>query len=978
VDGYLWTDYATGASRRLPQLDADAPSSLLPAGGDAFVYSVGNGTYKVGTPDRDSLIAYTLPEGGQLAGMGENATRALIVRVDPATNEAHAQVLSLAADGSYTAQPVTGLPDGMRPSVQNSARTDGVRHGILAYESLSSPRRYALVDLDTGAAATIPGTSGSLSMLLSPSGVAWKTVADGLATYHMLPQSAVMDGSAASMTAATTTFKAHSTTKDVLVGNHVLTGPLLSVYQPEPNSLFDYVFGSDTETTLLGTAFAAPVVSPDGSVLVSGGTDDTVSAVHRYTPEADGTLSDTTVLPLTPVESSNAGLSLAHGLLRHIDSTPMLEAPAQLTLRNYPLAPDSASPAGPTSTPLPAGTVPCATGVSCLRTVDGGRYGTSFLTTRSNGGASKIHSVSADGVDHAVTLPFNEDGGVVDASLDYTVVRSATKQWVVGTHDGERLLSGPVTAAALRDGTLWQAPADQPAGTVTATDLAAVPDPKTVRTITTGTACTPTELQAAQHWLYWSCGESGPAGVYDLTSGARIQVPAGPALLGDGYLVRHDTAAHQLVMTDFHTGSAAAPQVLADVPDSAVADDRGITFAVDRFEDGVAYVTADRKVHVLATGVPESALTATVTATEKAKPRFLPAGLPWRANVELDHPVDSWRLTVSDAAGHKTAAVFMGGAARQSVSVSWDGRMPDGGLAPSGPYTWQLTATRHGTGAEVPVADGTLTMWCGGMRYRSYDCAGDQALLAVRSAASGGASRWYQATPTGHLSDGGYSENWVQGTGPGQVTALVPFGDFNDDGMGDLLARDGKGVLTAYFGMGQANFDIDNPAITSLRIGSGWGVYNSMQSTGDITGDGLDDLVARDGSGVLWLYAGTGKSSFEPRVRIGSGWQVYTKITATGDLDGDGRGDMVARDTTGALWTYFGDGKGDFLPRVKTGTGWNAYNTLLGIGDLSHDGHPDLLARDPSGVLWRYDGTGDGHFGARVKVGTGWTPYTIF
>jgi hypothetical protein len=593
------------------------------------------------------------------------------------------------------------------------------------------------------------------------------------------------------------------------------------------------------------------------------------------------------------------------------------------------------------------------------------------------GTATLIRSETADGVGHVVMLPLKADSTIVDASLDYEIIRSASSQDVVLTKDPQVVLSGPVTGAALWDDTLWQAPTDQPPGTLTATDLRPTAD-KTVRTITTGTACTPTELQVAQHWLYWSCGESGPAGVYDLTSGARIQVPAGPALLGDGYLVRHDTAAHQLVMTDFHTGSAAAPQVLADVPDSAVADDRGITFAVDRFEDGVAYVTADRKVHVLATGVPESALTATVTATEKAKPRFLPAGLPWRANVELDHPVDSWRLTVSDAAGHKTAAVFTGGAARQSVSVSWDGRMPDGGLAPSGPYAWRLTATRHGTGAEVPVADGTLTMWCGGMRYRSYDCAGDQALLAVRSAASGGASRWYQATPTGHLSDGGYSENWVQGTGPGQVTALVPFGDFNDDGMGDLLARDGKGVLTAYFGMGQANFDIDNPAITSLRIGSGWGVYNSMQSTGDITGDGLDDLVARDGSGVLWLYAGTGKSSFEPRVRIGSGWQVYTKITATGDLDGDGRGDMVARDTTGALWTYFGDGKGDFLPRVKTGTGWNAYNTLLGIGDLSHDGHPDLLARDPSGVLWRYDGTGDGHFGARVKVGTGWTPYTIF
>jgi hypothetical protein len=341
--------------------------------------------------------------------------------------------------------------------------------------------------------------------------------------------------------------------------------------------------------------------------------------------------------------------------------------------------------------------------------------------------------------------------------------------------------------------------------------------------------------------------------------------------------------------------------------------------------------------------------------------------------------VDSWQVTISEAtAGHRTAAVFTGGAARTMVSASWDGRMPDGTLAPSGTYTWKLTVTSQGRTLELPGTSGTLTVLCGTRPYRSYDCDGAPALLTVTSAAAGGSGDWYEATDAGTLASRRYGGYWDQGTGPGQVTALVPFGDFDGDGKGDLLARDGKGVLTVYFGYGEAYYNADGGLNRSLRIGSGWGVYNSMQSTGDITGDGLDDLVARDGNGVLWLYAGTGSSSFEPRVRIGSGWKVYTKITATGDLDGDGRGDMVARDTTGALWTYFGDGKGDFLPRVKTGTGWNIYNTLLGIGDLSHDGRPDLVARDASGVLWRYDGTGDGRFLPRVKIGTGWTRYTLF
>src|SRR5688500_20195326 len=50
--------------------------------------------------------------------------------------------------------------------------------------------------------------------------------------------------------------------------------------------------------------------------------------------------------------------------------------------------------------------------------------------------------------------------------------------------------------------------------------------------------------------------------------------------------------------------------------------------------------------------------------------------------------------------------------------------------------------------------------------------------------------------------------------------------------------------------------------------------------------------------------------SFPNRIRVGAGWNVMNSISATGDLTGDGRADIVARDSSGVLWTYRGNGSG--------------------------------------------------------------------
>ncbi|WP_199548301.1 VCBS repeat-containing protein [Streptomyces sp. N35] len=201
-------------------------------------------------------------------------------------------------------------------------------------------------------------------------------------------------------------------------------------------------------------------------------------------------------------------------------------------------------------------------------------------------------------------------------------------------------------------------------------------------------------------------------------------------------------------------------------------------------------------------------------------------------------------------------------------------------------------------------------------------------------------------------------------------STLVPFGDVNGDGCNDTLVRNSAGELHSYRAVCG---EVVEPGSPSARIGSGWGVYNAFTSPGDLDKDGTTDLLARETStGRLWFYGGDGKGAFKPRTLIGAGWGPYT-VTGAGDLNGDRIGDLVARDSDGILWNYPGDGQGAFGTRVRIGGGWNVYKSIVGVGDLTGDGKEDLVAADGQGALWRYDGLGDGTFKTRFQIGTsGW------
>jgi hypothetical protein len=278
----------------------------------------------------------------------------------------------------------------------------------------------------------------------------------------------------------------------------------------------------------------------------------------------------------------------------------------------------------------------------------------------------------------------------------------------------------------------------------------------------------------------------------------------------------------------------------------------------------------------------------------------------------------------------------------------WDGVL-DGISAPNGAYTWQITAApADGAGGPATASGGfrvarqanphdfndngstdVLARDASGVLWRDdlFDWpSGGQITTAERTKAGGGWQVYNQIEATGNL-----------GGAPA----------------GDLVARDTSGVLWIYLGKGDGTF------ASRAKVGGGWHIYNKITGGSDLTGDGRPDLLATDTSGVLWLYQGTGSWSapFATRTRVGGGWQVYHQITAVGDIAGGAAGDLVARDASGVLWLYQGNGVGDFTTRVRIGGGWNAFSHLVGAGDVTGDGRPDLVAYGPNGT-YVYRSTG--------------------
>ncbi|WP_052499125.1 FG-GAP repeat domain-containing protein [Streptomyces vietnamensis] len=294
----------------------------------------------------------------------------------------------------------------------------------------------------------------------------------------------------------------------------------------------------------------------------------------------------------------------------------------------------------------------------------------------------------------------------------------------------------------------------------------------------------------------------------------------------------------------------------------------------------------------------------------------------------------------------------------QTISWRWDGSNPVNPLkaAYNGAYTWEIKAVPDdGIGPEAK-ASGRFTVNRAPVPHDYDDNGTPDILLHVDG---GGALLRADTNKTASGDSVRHVLDYVPrvGVGWGIYDRIESVGDVAGTRVDDVVGRDENGVLWLYQGTGNG----DEPLRGRVRVGSGWGIYDQLAGGSDLTGDGRSDLVATDKAGVLWLYKGTGNASapFGARKKVGGGWGVYNQLTATGNLAGAGAGDLVARDKDGVLWLYLGKGDGTFAARTRVGGGWNAYPHVVAIGDGTGDGRADLVAFDAKGRSYTYAGTGD-------------------
>ncbi|WP_106849001.1 SpoIID/LytB domain-containing protein [Blastococcus sp. Marseille-P5729] len=193
--------------------------------------------------------------------------------------------------------------------------------------------------------------------------------------------------------------------------------------------------------------------------------------------------------------------------------------------------------------------------------------------------------------------------------------------------------------------------------------------------------------------------------------------------------------------------------------------------------------------------------------------------------------------------------------------------------------------------------------------------------------------------------------------------------DINGDGTIDILGQNRTtGAMVLYPGYSPTLFG------SGTVVGGGWGGFDWVGSPGDVSGDGIPDLYAREaGTGALYLYPLNRQGVATDKRHIGSGWDWLTMIVAIGDVTGDGVPDVYGRDPSGVLYLYRGAPGGGFNDRSVANHGWNTLDLVVGAGDLDGDGRPDLIARAAAdGGLFRYTTGLGGSITSVARINSGW------
>ncbi|MFF3846001.1 FlgD immunoglobulin-like domain containing protein [Streptomyces sp. NPDC002328] len=443
--------------------------------------------------------------------------------------------------------------------------------------------------------------------------------------------------------------------------------------------------GGGTPRELLPHSAGSLTVTPDGSVLVVGGGSARDWAVHRVTLGEDGAPRLTVVRKVPQVPATYKGLDAGGGVVNYLSDSS--RGPGQTLYEVDTRTPGDARRRFwyPTQNQAPP---------RAIRSLGDGQVAVS------QGGS--IQKPITENSLWSLAVPENAD--LTDAGGRYTLSSDGAKLYVGDFGDGagdKILLTRPHSAAALWGGKLWKPAAAT--GKVNSYDLVTK---ATSADLDLGSGCVPGELQAVGRWLYWACAGGAKAGVYDTKLRKSVSVPAGEALLGDGFVVRRDNAAGKLLLTDAATGRTSE---FADIPvTTATGSGRRVDWAVDRFGGGVAYIDAQKNIHVKRAPVAGQDLVILGSSVDGAFSATDADDPAWNALWRFSRPVDRWRVLVRDASGRVVRTLSGAGGPGASVQTQWDGKDDAGLGVMAGRFFYALEVAPDAGDAFVQLTNGDL------------------------------------------------------------------------------------------------------------------------------------------------------------------------------------------------------------------------------------------------------------------------------
>jgi hypothetical protein len=211
----------------------------------------------------------------------------------------------------------------------------------------------------------------------------------------------------------------------------------------------------------------------------------------------------------------------------------------------------------------------------------------------------------------------------------------------------------------------------------------------------------------------------------------------------------------------------------------------------------------------------------------------------------------------------------------------------------------------------------------------------------------------------------------VHFTPSGDGASVVNRGDFNNDGIPDIITGNNGGTgglgVSVNLGIGDGRFR------SPLNSGRGVGTFD--MAIGDFNGDGkLDVALAGYVSStqeVVQIELGKGDGTFAKGQTINMASSLNATGITTGDFNGDGKLDLaVISNTANQVYFYKGSGAGTFTSAASVTVGSSPW-TLTGIrvGDFNADGKVDLVVSNYKGLFVLWNNGGNFSF-ALAKVGS--------